>query len=62
MLTQYRPGHDAAGASTAGGGAARELRALTLAVSHPILIADEPMEPADIVSLLLDGIRTKGSR
>jgi len=37
--------------------AARRLRALTLAVSHPVLIADEPMSPPEIVSLLLDGIR-----
>ena len=37
--------------------AARELRALTLAVSHPALHADEPMSPVEIVSLLLDGIR-----
>jgi AcrR family transcriptional regulator len=39
--------------------AARELRALTLAVSHPMLIADVPMSPTEIVSLLLDGIRTR---
>jgi AcrR family transcriptional regulator len=39
--------------------AARQLRALTLAVSHPALIADEPLSPAEIVSLLLDGIRTR---
>lgn len=37
--------------------AARHLRALTLAVSHPAL-ADEPSSPDEIVSLLLDGIRT----
>ncbi len=37
--------------------AARQLRALTLAMSHPALNADEPMSPAEIVSLLLDGIR-----
>ncbi len=37
--------------------AARELRALTLAMSHPALYGDEPMSPAEIVSLLLDGIR-----
>ncbi|HUP84584.1 MAG TPA: TetR/AcrR family transcriptional regulator [Acidimicrobiales bacterium] len=44
--------------------AARELRALTLAVSHPALYADEPMSPSEIVTLLLDGIRanTKGNR
>jgi len=39
--------------------AARRLRALTLAVSHPLLIADEPLPPPEIVSLLLDGIRTR---
>lgn len=39
--------------------AARQLRALTLAMSHPMLIADSPMSPAEIVSLLLDGIRTR---
>ena len=39
------------------GAAARQLRALTLAVSHPALIADEPLSPPEIVSLLLDGIR-----
>ena len=39
--------------------AARRLRALTLAVSHPMLINDEPMSPAEIVSLLLDGIRER---
>ena len=37
--------------------AARQLRALTLAMSHPALYADEPMSPSEIVSLLLDGIR-----
>jgi len=39
--------------------AARQLRALTLAVSHPILFGDEPMSPKEIVSLLLDGIRAR---
>lgn len=39
--------------------AARQLRALTLAVSHPALSADEPMSPGEIVSLLLDGIRRR---
>lgn len=39
--------------------AARSLRALTLAGSHPALRADEPMTPEEIVSLLLDGIRTR---
>jgi hypothetical protein len=42
--------------------AARRLRALTLAVSHPALIADEPLSPAEIVSLLLDGIRARPDR
>jgi len=41
--------------------AAKELRALTLAVSHPALHADEPMSPSEVVSLLLDGIRTPAS-
>ena len=39
--------------------AARQLRALTLAVSHPVLFGDEPMAPTEIVSLLLDGIRKR---
>ncbi len=39
--------------------AARQLRALTMAVSHPALIADEPLSPPEIVSLLLDGIRAR---
>ena len=39
--------------------AARQLRALTLAVSHPIFVNDDPMEPTDIVSLLLDGMRNR---
>lgn len=38
--------------------AARQLRALTLAVSHPVLFLDGPMEPNEIVTLLLDGIRS----
>jgi AcrR family transcriptional regulator len=42
--------------------AARQLRALTLAVSHPALYPDEPMSPPEIVALLLDGIRTNTSR
>jgi AcrR family transcriptional regulator len=37
--------------------AARELRALTMAVSHPALTGDGPMSPREIVSLLLYGIR-----
>ena len=37
---------------------ARRLRALTLALSHPLLV-DEPMSPTEIVALLLDGIRNR---
>lgn len=39
--------------------AARMLRGLTLAFSHPTLAPDGPMTPEDIVSLLLDGIRSR---
>ena len=39
--------------------AARQLRALTLAMSHPALSGDTPMSPKEIVSLLLDGIRRR---
>jgi hypothetical protein len=39
--------------------AARMLRALTLACSHPALILDQPMSAPDIVSLMLDGIRRR---
>ena len=39
--------------------AARLLPALTLAFSHPVLYGDQPMSPSEIVSLLLDGIRTR---
>lgn len=39
--------------------AARYLRSLTLATSHPMLQADEPMEPLEIVRLVLDGIRVR---
>ena len=42
--------------------AARELQALTLAVSHPVLFGDEPMSPSEIVSLLLDGIRSRNPK
>jgi hypothetical protein len=41
--------------------AARDLRALTLAVTHPVLFADGPMSPNEIVTLLLDGIRSHES-
>ena len=37
--------------------AARQLRALTLAVSNPTLFAGETMTPRDIVTLFLDGCR-----
>ena len=40
--------------------AAQLLRGLTLAGTHPALIADgEPMTPEEIVSLLLDGMRNR---
>ena len=39
--------------------AARQLRALTLAVSNPVLFAGAPMPPREIVTLLLDGIRLR---
>jgi len=39
--------------------AARRFRALVLALSHPMLIADDPPSPEEIVSLLLDGIRSR---
>ncbi|MGE0598803.1 MAG: TetR/AcrR family transcriptional regulator [Dehalococcoidia bacterium] len=39
--------------------AARQLRALTMALSHPVLFAGEPMPAKEIVSLLLDGIRLR---
>ncbi len=37
--------------------AAHQLRALTLAVSHPALYSREPMSPREIVQILLHGIR-----
>jgi AcrR family transcriptional regulator len=40
--------------------AGRQLRALTAAVSNPMLIAGEPMTPAEVVSLFLDGVRARG--
>jgi AcrR family transcriptional regulator len=39
--------------------AARRLRALTLASSHPAL-ADEPMSAPEIVAFFLDGVRSRG--
>jgi len=37
--------------------AAHLLRGLTIAGTHPALILDEPLPPAEIVSLFLDGVR-----
>jgi AcrR family transcriptional regulator len=37
--------------------AAQLLRGLTIGSSHPGLIVDEPLKPAEIVSILLDGVR-----
>lgn len=42
--------------------AAQHLRALTLAASHPVLTAGQPMAPSAIVELLLDGIRARPGR
>lgn len=39
--------------------AARRLRALTLAVSHPVLSGGDPVPPEEVVALLLDGIRRR---
>jgi AcrR family transcriptional regulator len=38
--------------------AAQLLRGLSLACCHPALVADQPLSPAEIVSVLLDGIRS----
>jgi AcrR family transcriptional regulator len=40
--------------------AARLLRALTMSVTHPVLV-DEPMSPREIVQLFLHGIHTRES-
>ena len=37
--------------------AAQLLRGITLALTHPALAPDQPVSPAEIVSLLLDGVR-----
>ncbi len=37
--------------------AGRMLRSITLALSHPALITGDPMAPAEIVSIFLDGVR-----
>jgi AcrR family transcriptional regulator len=42
--------------------AARALRSLTLASSHPSLRPEGPMAASEIVSLLLDGIRARPTR
>jgi AcrR family transcriptional regulator len=42
--------------------AARALQGLTIGVSHPALYGDEPMDPADVASLFLDGLRARGKR
>ena len=39
--------------------AAHLLRGLTIAGTHPALILDEPLSSTEIVSLFLDGIRTR---
>jgi AcrR family transcriptional regulator len=41
---------------------ARALRAVTMASSHPSLYPDEPLSSAEIVSLVLDGIRSRPAR
>lgn len=40
--------------------AARKLRALTLACSHPALV-EAPLDPTEIASLFLDGLRVRPS-
>jgi AcrR family transcriptional regulator len=40
--------------------AARQLRAMTFAFTHPLLYGDEPMPPEEIVLLFLDGARARG--
>ena len=42
--------------------AARAVRSLTLAASHPVLNPGGPMAAADIVTLVLDGIRARPGR
>ncbi len=42
--------------------AAQLLRGLSFAGSHPSLIIDKPLTPAEIVSVLLDGIRDDAGR
>jgi AcrR family transcriptional regulator len=42
--------------------AARALQGLTIGVTHPALYGDDPMDPADIASLFLDGLRVRRKR
>ena len=42
--------------------AAQLLRGLTFAASHPTLLAGKPLTPAEIVSILLDGLRKSEAR
>lgn len=42
--------------------AARTLRSLTFAASHPVMNPEGPMAPEEIVGLLLDGIRARAGR
>ena len=39
--------------------AAQALRALTLAMTHPLIAPGPPLEPRDIVTLFLDGMRAR---
>jgi AcrR family transcriptional regulator len=41
---------------------ARQLRALTVAVTSPMFFAGKPLAPDEIVTLLLDGIRVRPQR
>jgi AcrR family transcriptional regulator len=42
--------------------AARALHGLTIGVSHPSICGDEPMDPADVARLFLDGRRARAKR
>ncbi|MGC5015179.1 TetR/AcrR family transcriptional regulator [Streptosporangium sp. DT93] len=44
------------------GGVAQRLKLLTIASSHPAFVETDPMSPADIVSLLLDGVRRRSGQ
>src|SRR6185437_9992857 len=41
--------------------AARRLRLITMALSHPRFVEDRPLAPSEIVSQLLDGVRAHPS-